>query len=216
MSEQLCLTWNNYVTHMMNGFRHLLVNQSMVDVTLACDGLSLKAHKVVLSACSPLFQTLFLENPCQHPIVILKDVKYTDMKALLDIMYFGKVYISDNQLLNLKKTAEILRVKGVVEMIAEKMSDESSQQSVFGPDRLPSKRRKHKSKKASLNGRSDGRASQLANRDADADEVYNFKIPLNIGANKSYTPEESNLSIVSTIKSLEESYKDNVSIILNL
>jgi hypothetical protein len=44
------------------------------------------------------FQTLFSVNPCQHPIVILKDVKYNDLKTMVDFMYYGEVNVSQEQL----------------------------------------------------------------------------------------------------------------------
>jgi hypothetical protein len=44
------------------------------------------------------FQTLFSVNPCQHPIVILKDVKYNDLKTMVDFMYYGEVNVSHDQL----------------------------------------------------------------------------------------------------------------------
>jgi hypothetical protein len=37
-------------------------------------------------------------NPCQHPIVILKDVKYSDLKTMVDFMYYGEVNVSQEQL----------------------------------------------------------------------------------------------------------------------
>ena len=36
-----------------------------MDVTLAAGGRHLQAHKVVLSACSEYFQSVFAANPCQ-------------------------------------------------------------------------------------------------------------------------------------------------------
>ena len=42
------------------------------DVTIACEGGSIKCHKIVLSASSAYFEKLFLENTCEHPIVFLK------------------------------------------------------------------------------------------------------------------------------------------------
>ena len=41
-------------------------------MTIACDGASVKCHKMILSACSAYFQQLFMENTCDHPIVFLK------------------------------------------------------------------------------------------------------------------------------------------------
>jgi hypothetical protein len=38
------------------------------------------------------------ENPCEHPIVILKDVRYCDLESLLKYMYAGQVHIKQDQL----------------------------------------------------------------------------------------------------------------------
>ena len=46
--------------------------EAFCDVTIACDGASVKCHKMILSACSAYFQQLFMENTCDHPIVFLK------------------------------------------------------------------------------------------------------------------------------------------------
>lgn len=118
-SQQFCLKWNNHTTNMLQVFENLLSTEALVDVTLACDGLSLKAHKMVLSACSPFFQSLFLENPCKHPIVIMKDMRYSDLKAIIDFMYRGEVNVSHDQLSALLKTAETLKVKGLAEVTGE-------------------------------------------------------------------------------------------------
>ncbi|GAB6019596.1 hypothetical protein CHUAL_001162 [Chamberlinius hualienensis] len=114
--QQFCLRWNNHQSNMLTVFDNLFQNEALVDVTLACEGLSLKAHKMVLSACSPFFQSLFIDNPCKHPIVILKDVRYSDLKALVDFMYKGEVNVSQDQLNRLLKTAETLKVRGLAEV----------------------------------------------------------------------------------------------------
>ncbi|XP_015929956.3 protein bric-a-brac 1 [Parasteatoda tepidariorum] len=158
MSQQFCLKWNNHMNNMMDVFKSLLSTETMVDVTLACDGLSLKAHKMVLSACSPFFQSLFSENPCQHPIVILKDMKYTELKAIIEFMYHGEVNVAQDQLSALMKTAETLRVKGLAEVTNEKDSqsnnsaqDEPTHRSVPRTDSPPqSKRRRGRTRKRSL------------------------------------------------------------------
>uniref|UniRef100_A0A2R5LEC4 BTB domain-containing protein n=1 Tax=Ornithodoros turicata TaxID=34597 RepID=A0A2R5LEC4_9ACAR len=118
-SQQFCLKWNNHQSNMLAVFEQLLSNEAFVDVTLACEGLSLKAHKMVLSACSPFFQALFVENPCKHPIVILKDTRYMDLKAIVEFMYRGEVNVSQDQLSALLKTAETLKVKGLAEVTGE-------------------------------------------------------------------------------------------------
>jgi len=87
-----------------------------VDVTIACDGLNLKAHKMVLSACSPYFQSMFYNTPDKHPVVFLKDVRYDEMKALLEFMYRGEVSVDQENLSSLLKVAEGLKIKGLADV----------------------------------------------------------------------------------------------------
>ncbi|XP_054720142.1 protein bric-a-brac 2-like [Uloborus diversus] len=178
MSQQFCLKWNNHMNNMMDVFKNLLSTEAMVDVTLACDGLSLKAHKIVLSACSPFFQSLFLENPCKHPIVILKDMKYTELKAIIEFMYHGEVNVAQDQLSALMKTAETLRVKGLAEVTNEKSSssvsqDESGHRSVPRTDTPPPKRRRGRTRKRSLSdsNRSDDESNEPKIKQPDSPEI---------------------------------------------
>lgn len=53
--QQFCLRWNNHQSTLISVFDTLLENGTLVDCTLAAEGKFLRAHKVVLSACSPFF-----------------------------------------------------------------------------------------------------------------------------------------------------------------
>ncbi|XP_063607307.1 longitudinals lacking protein-like, partial [Penaeus indicus] len=113
--QHFCLRWNNFHSNIATSFEHLRDHEDFVDVTLACEGRSLKAHKVVLSACSPYFRNLLKQNPCQHPIIILRDVAFVDMSALLSFVYQGEVYVSQDRLTTFLRTAEMLHIKGLTE-----------------------------------------------------------------------------------------------------
>lgn len=64
---QFCLRWNNFQTNITSQFETLRQDEDFVDVTLTCEGKSVKAHKVVLSACSPYFKELFkVRGLCQY------------------------------------------------------------------------------------------------------------------------------------------------------
>lgn len=133
-SQQVfCLRWSNHQSNMLSVFDELLQTETLVDVTIACEGLSMKAHKVVLSACSPYFQTLFLQNPCKHPIVILKDIKYSELKALIDFMYKGEVNVTQEQLSTLLKTAETLKIKGLAEVTGGVNGQQTDDSDKFSP-----------------------------------------------------------------------------------
>lgn len=116
--QQFCLRWNNYQSNLTNVFDELLQSESFVDVTLSCEGHSIKAHKMVLSACSPYFQALFYDNPCQHPIIIMRDVSWSDLKALVEFMYKGEINVCQDQINPLLKVAETLKIRGLAEVSA--------------------------------------------------------------------------------------------------
>ena len=110
--QQYCLRWNNHRSNLLSVFEQLLESESFTDVTLAVNGTSIKCHKMVLAACSSYFQTLFVENTCSHPIIVFKDIQYSDIRAILEYMYRGEVNVAQEQVGSLLKAAESLRVKG--------------------------------------------------------------------------------------------------------
>ena len=39
-----------------------------------------------------------MENTCEHPIVFLKDIKYGEIRTILDYMYKGEVNVAQEEL----------------------------------------------------------------------------------------------------------------------
>nr|XP_018907241.1 PREDICTED: broad-complex core protein isoforms 1/2/3/4/5 isoform X3 [Bemisia tabaci]XP_018907243.1 PREDICTED: broad-complex core protein isoforms 1/2/3/4/5 isoform X3 [Bemisia tabaci]XP_018907244.1 PREDICTED: broad-complex core protein isoforms 1/2/3/4/5 isoform X3 [Bemisia tabaci] len=113
--QHYCLRWNNYQSSITSAFENLRDDEDFVDVTLACDGKSLKAHRVVLSACSPYFRELLKSTPCKHPVIVLQDVVFDDLHALVEFIYHGEVNVHQKNLSTFLKTAEVLRVSGLTQ-----------------------------------------------------------------------------------------------------
>nr|XP_037877840.1 protein abrupt isoform X4 [Bombyx mori] len=133
--QQYSLRWNDFHSAMVSSFRRLRDEEDFVDVTLACAGATFTAHKVVLSACSPYFRRLLKANPCQHPIVILRDVHDKDMESLLRFMYQGEVHIGQEQLKEFLKAAQLLQVRGLTDVPAP--APVSSLDQKASPDLVP-------------------------------------------------------------------------------
>merc|ERR1711982_172597 len=68
-----------------------------------------------LVCLQPLLKALLEENPAKHPIIILKDVPFQHLTAILEFMYAGEVNVAQDQLPAFLKTAERLKVKGLAE-----------------------------------------------------------------------------------------------------
>nr|XP_033327858.1 longitudinals lacking protein, isoforms N/O/W/X/Y-like isoform X1 [Megalopta genalis]XP_033327859.1 longitudinals lacking protein, isoforms N/O/W/X/Y-like isoform X1 [Megalopta genalis] len=134
--QQFCLRWNNHQSTLIQNFDTLLESGTLVDCTLAAEGKYLKAHKVVLSACSPYFEGLLSEHYDKHPVFILKDVKFKELKAMMDYMYRGEVNISQDQLAALLKAAESLQIKGLSESKTGGSSKTDSRQQKVVPQAM--------------------------------------------------------------------------------
>ncbi|XP_012287456.1 uncharacterized protein LOC105703547 isoform X1 [Orussus abietinus] len=112
-AERFSLKWNNFSNNLTAGFLSHLTENDLVDVTLAVEGKLLQAHKLVLSVCSPYFKTIFKNIPCQHPVIVLKDMGYADVESLLKFMYQGEVNVKQEDLASFLKVAEVLQIKGL-------------------------------------------------------------------------------------------------------
>lgn len=115
-SQQFSLKWHSHCQHLANSFNVLRSeDEFLTDVTLCCDGKRLRAHKIILSVCSTYFRETFMENPCKHPVVIFKNVKFDDLSSIVEFMYKGEVSISQDSLSSFLHVAEMLQVRGLSE-----------------------------------------------------------------------------------------------------
>ena len=111
--QEFSLRWNNHERNLCTVLESMLKRKILVDVTLSAEGKPYKVHKAVLSACSPYFEELFIDNTNSHLIIILKDVKAQDLESLIDYMYTGQVTIGQSELTEFLKTAESLKIRGL-------------------------------------------------------------------------------------------------------
>uniref|UniRef100_A0A182JL84 BTB domain-containing protein n=1 Tax=Anopheles atroparvus TaxID=41427 RepID=A0A182JL84_ANOAO len=114
--EQFSLCWNNFNTNLSAGFHESLLRGDLVDVTLAAEGHLVKAHRLILSVCSPYFRKMFTQVPVnQHAFIFLKDVSHSALKDLIQFMYCGEVNVKQDALPAFISTAEALQIKGLTE-----------------------------------------------------------------------------------------------------
>ena len=79
--ETSSLNWKAHEAHINKSFLNLLYERVFSDVTLVCDDQTqLQAHKIVLSACSPVLKKILLNNPHQHPLIYLRGVMQQEMQ----------------------------------------------------------------------------------------------------------------------------------------
>lgn len=118
MADQFSLNWNNYKFSMTESLKTIIREEDFVDVTLHTEGKTLKAHKVYLSACSSYFRNVLKgTNLWQHPILFLVDVPFQDLQKILEFVYCGEVQVPQTGLPSFLKSAEILKINGLIDKI---------------------------------------------------------------------------------------------------
>ena len=113
-SEKFCLKWNDFQDNITTVFGSLRGESNFADVTLACeDGQQIEAHKVILAASSPFFQSLLGRNKHAHPLIYMRGMRSEDLKAVVDFLYYGEANIYQENLDTFLIIAEELKLKGL-------------------------------------------------------------------------------------------------------
>ena len=140
-SEKFCLRWNDFEGSISSSLGELRDTQDFLDVTIVCENDQIRAHKLILSACSPFFRNILVRNPHQNPLLFLKGVNFVDIKTVLDFMYFGEVSIEQENLNSFLAVAEDLQVKG----LTQKHSNANEKSIKNSSLKSPGKSNQHKS-----------------------------------------------------------------------
>lgn len=110
--SDLWLKWNSQL-ELLSSLDNLLETESFVDVTIAVEGQLLKAHRVILCASSRYLNSILRSNTAPHPVIFMRDVKFVEMKTILDFIYKGEAYVAQENIQGVLKTADALKVTGL-------------------------------------------------------------------------------------------------------
>ncbi|CAH2095661.1 unnamed protein product [Euphydryas editha] len=115
-SQQFSLRWHNHETSVIGALGRMLTTGALSDVTLSASGALLRAHKLVLAACSQYFAQLFKEIDAENnTLVVVLGCEAAELRLLLTFMYTGEVTASRRCLPALLRLAHTLQVSGLTD-----------------------------------------------------------------------------------------------------
>ena len=119
--EKYNLTWQSFQTHVQTFLKDLFSSNNFTDVTLVSeDKQKVRAHKNVLSACSPVFkELLLLDEKINQPIIFLKGVKYQELEAILQFIYLGQATFQEERVSHFLEAASSLEIKDLSQIHAQ-------------------------------------------------------------------------------------------------
>merc|ERR1712130_158629 len=95
-------------------FSSLRKDGRMFDVTLATeDGQQIQAHRIILSAGSKFFSNIFLNSHHSNILVYLKGIRIAQLESLIDFIYRGEAFITQEDLKLFLEAGKELQVKGL-------------------------------------------------------------------------------------------------------
>ena len=115
--EKFTLTWHSYTSHFQELLGNLFDTGESSDVTLVCDDqVKFKAHKFVLKACSPVFESILDETNESKSVVYLRGVNQLELKPILDFIYSGKASFYQERIRDFLKIGRDLQIKEIKEV----------------------------------------------------------------------------------------------------
>ncbi|GLG94059.1 Zinc finger protein chinmo [Gryllus bimaculatus] len=124
------VSWKGYTSELATVYKNLLDDNFLVDCTIFAEGQALKAHRLVLSACSSYFHMLFHEEPAKHPFIVLVDVTFDTLKAVIDFMYQGETQIPEGNFQAFLTLAQSLQIKSLSALTQDYVSRNESSNAI--------------------------------------------------------------------------------------
>ncbi len=116
--DKVTLSSNYFETNAPNTFRQMWNDQNFADITLATVGhQQIRAHKVILSSCSPFFRGIILRNPHPNPLIYLKDIRHRELEMVLKFIYMGQCEVGQGDLESFLTIGKDLVVNGLLEEV---------------------------------------------------------------------------------------------------
>ena len=132
--DSLNLKWKAFPEHLKLMSKELYEEERYSDITLISDDqYQFKAHKIILSACSPVFRNIIDYNPTQNSLIYLRGVQSQELEPILQFMYLGEGKLSYDRMGVFLKVANDLQVKEIninVELQTEEDSFDNNRDTI--------------------------------------------------------------------------------------
>ena len=104
--------WKVSSLDLVSNLSDLFTDANSADVTLVSDDqIQFEAHKLVLSASSPVLKNLLLDNLHSPPLIYLRGVKQEELLSILQYMYRGEAAVHIHRVNHFLNNAEDLQIK---------------------------------------------------------------------------------------------------------
>ena len=127
--DKYTLTWHSYSDHLREAFKDMMTSSEFADITLVTDDKQrIRAHRNILSACSPVFKNILqLDSNNTNQVIYLRGIQHSEMESIMQYIYLGEARFCEermSELLMVTKSLEIKELSTGIEMSNQITSNE--------------------------------------------------------------------------------------------
>ena len=112
------LSWHTFPAHLAEVRRELYQEKYFADLTLLSDDLiAVEAHRLVLSAASPVLRRVLTVNPTVKTQLFLKGIKHQQLDSILKFIYYGEVQVPAREISDFLKAGRELDITELSDII---------------------------------------------------------------------------------------------------
>ena len=129
--EKYTLTWHNYSDHLREALQEMLSTSDFADVTLVTDDKQqIRAHRSILSTCSPVFKNiLHLSHDNANPVIYLRGIQHSEMESIMQFIYLGEARFYEERMSEFLQVSRDLEIKDLSTGIRMKDQTDSNDES---------------------------------------------------------------------------------------
>ena len=111
--EKYTVKWHSHQDYFREIMWGMMTTEDFTDVTLVTDDKkTIKAHRNILSACSPVFKNILqLEINNSHPVIYLRGIQYSEIESILQFIYLGEAKVFKERMNNFLSVAKNLEIR---------------------------------------------------------------------------------------------------------
>ena len=120
------LTWQSYSDHLREALREMITSHEFTDVTLVTDDKQqIRAHRNILSACSPVFKNILqIDSNNTNPVIYLRGIQHSEMESIMQFIYMGEARFYEERMSEFIMVSKNLEIKDLLSSV--EMKDQTS------------------------------------------------------------------------------------------
>ena len=111
--EKYTFKCHSYPDNLREALEDMMTSNEFADVTLYTDDKQqIRAHRNILSACSPVFKSILqIDSNSTNPVVYLRGIQYSEMESIMQFIYLGKARLYEERITEFLMISKNLEIK---------------------------------------------------------------------------------------------------------